>query len=196
MRLSIRLWKLTRGLVEAGVIIAGDAIEAWSLSETRHALYDRLRGAAERSAELALENAKLKDEIDSLRFNGPSLWKDEVDALHLARRAPGSSGYSKAISKLLNRCDHMPMTASELDDQIKGILDGTVKTYDWDDGGRDIDIPFGHDNPPPGFLKCTRPTPHDGPCAHPFDDDPYEGSWREAADNEGARIASEDSNDE
>lgn len=24
-----------------------------------------------------------------------------------------------------------------------------------------------HDNPPPGFLPCTRPVPHDGPCAHP-----------------------------
>jgi hypothetical protein len=41
-------------------------------------------------------------------------------------------------------------------------------------------------------------------CGHSFDsdavtddaDDPYEGSWREAADNEGARIAHEASNDD
>jgi hypothetical protein len=197
MRLSTRLWKLTKDILNVSVTLASDAIEGWALNETRDGLLERLRSTAERGAELALENARLEDEIDALRFNGPTLWKDEVEALNLARRAPGSSGYSNTISKLLDRCDHMPMTSGELDDQVKGILDGTVKTYDWDDIGRDIDIamPPEHDNPPPGYAKCTRPAPHTGPCAHPFDDDPYEGSWREAADNEGARLARDGSDE-
>lgn len=196
MGLSSKLRRLWGHTIDLTVILIENRIEAWSSSEPHSVLQDRLRASTERAAELALENATLRDHIDELRFNGPTLWKDEVEVLNLARRAPGSSGYSKTIGKLLDRCDHMPMTADELDAQVKGIMDGTVKTYDWDDVGIDIDIePFGHDNPPPGFLKCTRPAPHTGPCAHPFDDDPYEGSWREAADNEGARIASEGSDE-
>lgn len=31
------------------------------------------------------------------------------------------------------------------------------------------EMPREHANPPPGFLPCTRPTPHTGPCAHPPD---------------------------
>lgn len=28
---------------------------------------------------------------------------------------------------------------------------------------------YGHDNPPPGYARCTREAGHPGPCAHPFD---------------------------
>jgi hypothetical protein len=31
-------------------------------------------------------------------------------------------------------------------------------------------MPAEHWYPPPGFAPCTRPAPHDGPCAHPLDD--------------------------
>lgn len=128
------------------VLVIEDRIESWSTDESRPELQKRLREAADRGGELALKVACLEDELDGLRFNGPSLWSDEVNALKLAAAAPGSSGYSPAIKQLLNRCDHMPMTAHELDEQVRGITDGTVKTIPWnesffrDDPGIDIDV--------------------------------------------------------
>ncbi len=146
MRLSTRLWKLTKDILNVSVTLASDAIEGWALNETRESLLERLRSAAERGAELALENARLEDEVDALRFNGPTLYRDEVEALRSARSlmdqdhvAAYTKKHRESIGSLLERCDHMPMTSDELGEQVKGIINGTVKTYNWDDMGRDID---------------------------------------------------------
>ncbi len=186
MGLSSKLRRLWGNAIDLTIILVEDRIEAWASGESRPIIQQRLRDATERGGVLALQVASLEDELDKLRFNGPSLWKDEVEALRLAAYAPGSSGYSPALRQLLNRCDHMPMTAAELDEQVRGITDGTIKTIPWDasmfvdhdDPGTDVDEPYGHDNPPPGYAACTRPAPHDGPCAHPllevnYDDIPF-----------------------
>lgn len=161
-----RLLQFAGDMFTLGVSLASDAIDSWTTGESRQSILEKLRTAVERSSELVLENARLRDEIDELRFNGPTLYSDEVEALKFA--AMGCDPVtSNSIRSLLKRCDHMPMTAAELNEQIDGIISGAVKLYPWgdDDPGKDID------------------------------DDEYEGSWREAADNEGARLASE-SNDE
>ena len=134
---------------------------------SREDLEERLREAAERGAELALEKAALEDKLDSLRFNSPSLWKDEAEALNAAidwitvRVIPGRSHSEKhvvVLRSLLDRCDHMPMTAEEMGQMAEeAIRECSLRT--WDDVGKEVDE--------------------------------YEGSFCEAADNEGAKIASE-----
>lgn len=173
MGLSSKLRRLWGNAIDLTIILVEDRIEAWSSNESRSAVQQRLNAAVERGGVLALKVSALEDELDKLLFNGPSLWKDEVEALRLAAHAPGSSGYSPALKQLLSRCDHMPMTAAELDNQVRGIADGTIKTIPWDtsffsddDPGTDVDAPWGHDSPPPGYAKCTRLDGHDGPCAH------------------------------
>ncbi len=167
---------------EMTAILIEDALDGWMTNESRAGLQQRLRVAAERGAELALEVARLEDEVDRLRFNGPTLWKDEVDLLRDISTTmqknirEGDFGVVKMLGRnlqiiehLLDRCDHMPMTTGELEEQVKGILDGTAKTYSWDDLELDDPVkPHEHDNPPPGFAKCTRGWPHTGPCAHPY----------------------------
>lgn len=173
MPIASRLLKIAEDALSLGVVLLSDAIDSWSSGESRGEILQRLRDNAQRGAELALENERLRDEVDSLRFNGPTLYRDEVEALYFARGAVhGLIDYKKyeaSLERLLNRCDHMPMTSAELSQQIDDITSGRAKLYTWEevfgkedpsDAGRDVD-----------------------------EDDPYEGSWREAADNEGARIA-------
>lgn len=153
MPLSTRFLQLIENAFTLGVTLASDAIDSWSTQETRGHLLQRLREAVQRASELALENAKLKDDIDAMRFNGPSLYCDEVAALHCGasylaeyrKDSPTTQAYVNAIMSLLNRCDHLPMTAQELADQIDDITSGRVKLVNWedvfksDDLGRDVD---------------------------------------------------------
>ncbi len=171
---------------------------------SREELQERLREAAERGAQLALEKAALEDKLDELRFNGPSLWSDEVRLLRSIVstmqeniKANGFADLAEAgknlqvMQHLLDRCDHMPMTAEEMgrmaDEAIKDC-----NAHLWDDGGVDVD------QPPSDPTPCDHRDSYgslmmDGRCmvCGTQDDDPYEGSWREAADNEGARLAAE-----
>lgn len=216
MRLSRRLKKIATGAVDLAIILIEDTIESWSSTETREGLQKTLRTTSERAAELAVENTRLEDELDKLRFNGPSLWKDEVEmlqgfqsSLHIRVASELTADLDRdrarleTITRLLDRCDHMPMTASELDVQTKEIMDGTITAMSWEEmfrrpeyaalpcdhtdeyGSMMLDgacmgcgvaevavgsAVYGHNNPPPGYAKCTC-FPHDsGPCAHPVDE--------------------------
>lgn len=179
-----RLIDLGSKLFDIGAVLLGDVIDDWTSGENRKSLYSRIREAADRGAELALENAKLRDHIDALRFNGPTLWKEEVEFLEecaeqLRHSIQGTAGFGANLKRLgknlqivlalIDRCDHMPMTSQELNDQVDDIINGRSQLKDWDDWGNDIDtVDYGHFNPPPGYAICTRQWPHDGPCAHPF----------------------------
>lgn len=142
---------LAESLLGIAVNLIEEGIEAFDSRESRADLHARIRKASDRGAELALRVAQLEDEIDHMRFNGPTLWKDEVEVLATVMNArqphPQSEDTDEwirgTISKLLNRCDHMPMTANEMARQIEGIADGSIKTVPWDDvfndPGKDVD---------------------------------------------------------
>lgn len=148
-----RLRQILGDAFTLGVILVSDAIDSWASGESREAILENLRKATQRGGELALENAKLKDEIDGLRFNGPSLYKDEAEALWYAFKAPGNLTldhepyvqFRNALMALYNRCDHLPVTAQELAEQIDGIMTGKTKLLNWDevfpsnDPGKDVD---------------------------------------------------------
>lgn len=150
--LAKHLLQLVEDAFTLGVILASDAIDSWSSKETRQQILQRLHEAAERGAELALENATLKEEIQGLRFSGPSLYADEVAALEYAIFSPGNlslPSYEKeieALKGLYNRCDHMPMTSDEVAGMILDAINGRIKDFNWDDIGKDVDtddyVPF------------------------------------------------------
>ena len=144
MRIPKRLLYLMEDALSLGVTLVSDVIDSWATGETREAILQKLREAVQRSSELALEKARLEEEVDSLRFNGPSLYRDEVEALRwtINWRAD-EKGYLEVLRGLLNRCDHLPMTAQELNKQMDDALSGRAKTYTWDEvfgsKGHDID---------------------------------------------------------
>jgi hypothetical protein len=174
----MKLRKLLSDAVKLCSIVIEDLIED-AVDGSRAELQRRLRETAERGAELALEKARLEDEVDGLKFNGPTLFKDEWQLLEeYARIIETSLAFGGAVESfedrqadlkilrtLLKRCDHMPNTAEEFGKMVQTALDNNSAT-NWDDVGRDVD------------------------------DDPYEGSGRTAADNEGARLAHEQNDDE
>jgi hypothetical protein len=81
-----------------------------------------------------------------------------------------------------------PEPLGELDRPLPSLEAGGTKCPHCSSPACDAIGPSGSD-----YFHCRA-------CGHSFDadddDDPYEGSWREAADNEGARIAHEASNDD
>lgn len=141
--------------MDLGIILVSDAIDSWSAGESRTALLERLRAATERGGELALEVSRLEDEVDGLRFNGPTLYRDEVEAIKAAidsRTDRGDHGHvsfemKDALGALLTRCDHMPMTAEEFGKMADDAINGRrTRLYDWDDVtnffndiGKDVD---------------------------------------------------------
>lgn len=159
MRLFQGLRKFTTTAVQLAGVLLEEKFEQWASPEaltSREELIRLERESRERAAELALEVARLEDKVDSLRFNGPSLWKDEVEALQemIFLRADVAG----TLASLLDRCDHMPTTAAEMGrmaqdaiDEIKGRPWGPPKGFfeddpiTSDDPGKDIDdedIPF------------------------------------------------------
>lgn len=69
--------------IAASFEVIGDAIESIGTGEYRQDILAQLRKAAVRGAELAVENARLKDEVERLKY-WPSLSYEEVDALRFA----------------------------------------------------------------------------------------------------------------
>lgn len=139
---------MLRRIIHGALSLLGDSIEAVGSGEYREDLHARLKKCAERGAELALENSRLRDQVDRLRFNGPSLWRDEVDSIrHMIATCP--YGNVAPAEELLRRCDHLPMTREELDEQCQGVLDGTADITEWtadDDRGT---CAVCHDDPRP-----------------------------------------------
>lgn len=143
-----RLAVFAKAIVAIGLVMIEEKIEDFDSRESRADLHERIRKAAERGGELALRVADLEDEVDGLRFNGPTLYRDEVELLkEYATVLKTSLAFNndavespeererdyQIISSLLNRCDHAPYTAAELAAQVQGIADGTVETLPWDD---------------------------------------------------------------
>lgn len=156
MSLPQRLRKFAGEALDLGILFVSDVIDSWSTGESRAALLDRLRKATERGGELALEVARLEEEADRLRFNGPTLWREEVELLKdIAERLRTSMAEYKLfdetlamlgrnlqiIQALLDRCDHMPMTSEEFGKMADDAITGKVKTFDWNDIGKDVDGP-------------------------------------------------------
>lgn len=133
MRLSRRLKNLGLNALDLAIILVEDTVESWSTGESRAGLQKKLRETADHAAMLALEKHTLEDELDKLRFNGPSLWKDEVDALVYCRGKVHGLPEAAVLANLMRRCDHMPMTAAEMDAQARGILDGTMTVMSWEE---------------------------------------------------------------
>lgn len=147
-----RLKKLASEGLDLAVLLVSDAIDSWSSGESRSALLGRLQEAVQRGGELALRVASLEDEVDGLRFNGPTLYRDEVEMLQWVVRQLNLSvatelttdldrdrSLLKAATELLNRCDHMPMTSDEFAKMADDAIHGRSKTFDWNDIGKDID---------------------------------------------------------
>jgi hypothetical protein len=146
MSIVKRIRRMAGEAFSLGVVLVSDAIDSWSAQETRQQLLDRLHENAQRGAVLALENEALKDEVDGLRFNGPTLYRDEVTLLEeYAAVLKTSLAFNnvespeerqrdlKIIRSLLDRCDHAPMTADELAQQVEDIANGRVKLHQWED---------------------------------------------------------------
>ncbi len=132
---------MLRRFVYGTIALVADAIESVGSGEYREDLLRRLQECARRGADLAFENSRLRRELDRLRFNGPSLWRDEVEAL---RRAidlfnVGAPVLAGSISTLLKRCDHMPMTQDELNEQCREIIEGETEAILWDDPGAEVE---------------------------------------------------------
>ncbi len=152
-----RILHLLEDAFTLGVTLASDAIDSWSTGESRSAILQKLRDAVQRGSELALDKARLEDEVDGLRFNGPTLYKDEVDlldeyatVLKTSLAFNGDKDYCEGVEErqrdlqiiqaLLNRCDHLPMTSDELSKTIDDAISGKAKTFTWgDDIGKDVD---------------------------------------------------------
>ena len=120
-------------------------------------LLKALREERERSSRLVERNRQLEDSwhdvnqkmdelLDKYSFNGPSLYRDEVEALkHVIKVYPNSTGmhfvgakeYMDALQGLLTRSDHMPMTEKELATTVHGIVTGQTTAFPWDAGSDD-----------------------------------------------------------
>jgi hypothetical protein len=138
--------KLLKDIIRVSVVLVADAIDEIITGESREDLVKRIRAAADRGAVLALENDRLREEVDKLRFNGPTLWSDEVKALRQCIDICTDEGIGDTdpLEQLLSRCDHAPMTSDELMKQVESITNGTAQLLDWDDvfkddPGEDVD---------------------------------------------------------
>lgn len=160
-------------LLERGIAVLEGLIER--LGRGRDDLHGSLGHAVSRANDLAdechrlqdridvleKENQDLQDQIGHLRFNGPTLYSDEIEVLReivlkdiLDLEQVGTSRRRdriETIRRLLQRCDLAPVPAGRIEELAAMVLRK----------------PPEHDDPPPGFAPCTRLWPHDGPCAHP-----------------------------
>ncbi len=184
---------LLRKLGKAAIVLVEDSIERFGDPDGRRVMGDALKRARDRAAELALENAELHDRLedmnrkldelqDKLQFNGPTLYSDEVDAIRSAdglmdqdHVASWTRKHRNALQNLLNRSDKCPFTAAELQKTVHGIITGETRVMPWPDP--QIEAP----PIPDDFWEESEEV------------ETYEGSFCEAVDNEGARIALKDS---
>jgi len=81
---------------------------------------------------------ELQGQVDSLRFNGPTLYSDEVDllqrtAMDLVRRANPELDHHEielrlsVIRALLDRCDLAPFTHDTLEQNVRDAYDSLKK---------------------------------------------------------------------
>lgn len=141
---------LLRKAARAVVTIVESELERWGDPARKDLLSKELREERERSARIVERNQQLEDDwhlvqrqmdelLDKYSFNGPTLYRNEVEALKSAIRA--LSDYDdhhdpKAVTDiegLLSRSDHLPMTEKELAVTIHGVVSGDVKTLAWDE---------------------------------------------------------------
>lgn len=149
---------LIKKAVLACVALLEDAVERLGDPNGSEVMLEALRKARDRGAELALENARLEDEVERLTrsldelqdkyaFNGPTLYRDEVAALKCSvaylneyrREAPSTPQYVSAIERLLTRSDHCPITADDLQKQVNDIITGHTPAVPWTDGSATFD---------------------------------------------------------
>lgn len=177
---------MLRKLARVALVVVGDVVDELMTGESREDLVRRIKNAADRGAELALENERLRDQLNAVRFKSPTLWRDEVEMLELCgglliirsrrpdidpKHKTNTDWAIKVLDNLLHRCEHSHLTCEQFNAQFEGVLSGSVDCA-WDpsdDWSADVDSEeWGHFNPPPGYAVCTREWPHDGPCAHPL----------------------------
>ena len=121
---------LARGisLLEETVTRIGDPYSGTALLET-------LRKSRDRGAELALENAQLHDEIETMRKrmndlidNGPAptLYNDEVAALKVAIDVMEheSVGNPAVLDRLLVRANHSRLTERQWEESMHAVVMG------------------------------------------------------------------------
>ena len=145
---------LLRKAAKALVTIVEDRLESWGDPAGRDMLLKALREERERAARIVERNRQLEDDwhrvqdqmdelLDKFAFNGPSLYRDEVEALKFAEGlldrdyAPEWIPMRDAIRSLLSRSDKMPMTEKELAVTVHGIVTGQTTTLPWDAGSDD-----------------------------------------------------------
>lgn len=123
-----------------------DAIEDMMerVGRDKEDVWRSLKQASARAGELAISNLELEDEndrlqkrvhdleeeLDQLRFNGPSLYQDELAAVKWAARFAAKGGNpaaSRSLCNLLFRVDQMPFTAEELEKLARAALDNAQR---------------------------------------------------------------------
>lgn len=73
--------QLLKKSILAFFVIAEDAIDNWSDQDGDRIMREALTRARDRASYLALENARLQDEVDFLKSEKPILYKDESAVL-------------------------------------------------------------------------------------------------------------------
>lgn len=130
--------------VRSAFTIAGDVIERWGDKYRDTTTMEALRRSSARGAELALENATLHERAETLakqlndlqdryRFNGPTLYSDEVDAIECARDFSATGHHRDALQALLTRSDKLGITASQLDVHVNDIIMGKSDDFGWEE---------------------------------------------------------------
>lgn len=73
--------------------------------------------AVQRASELALDVARLEDRVEDLKFNGPTLFESEVDAIKTAislmNSLPDAGEAMSVLQALLNRSDQIGIDSVE-----------------------------------------------------------------------------------
>ena len=128
---------LIRKIIKTAVVLLEDAIDRFGDTSISEAL----DGAKQRGAELALENARLEADNgrlteqlnrlnDQLGGNGPILYSDEIEALEAAlpsiefTLSHRGIHHQEAILNLLQRADHINLTADEMSRYVLDAVNG------------------------------------------------------------------------
>ena len=121
---------LTSQVVVTSLHVLGDVIEFWGTGVSRNELDMRGRRLAADLDDLRQENLQLQDEnlrlandVDALRFNGPTIYEDERQALmKCLLQQPLSEDDLEAIREMIRRVDPMPITSGEMTKRIEDAL--------------------------------------------------------------------------
>lgn len=147
---------LLRSFFSAGTALLADAIDRWATGISRDEL-------VERCANLAAENHDLRDDLayaeDRCRFNGPTLYADEVEVISRLITV-GDSG--AVLQGLLDRYDPFPFTAAQLERDVLAataitmLPDGSLEESDRVKGFMQEKQVYSHTGRPKcQCLECT-----------------------------------------